>query len=183
MALKGPNAFAALDAAVRVHSPRDCELPQFNSLIQTSADQIAAVGREGNRVHTVLVPIGVFQPLHQISSGGVPHTYTLVQGTGRYVVTIRRHSHSGDSILNAEGVDKLPIENIPETHGLVATARGDVATVAGEVQGVNVLFMAGENVFDSTRRDVPDLDTIGLRGQLYPCLVSDSPSFLSLLHD
>lgn len=157
MALKRPNTLAALDAAVGVHAPRDSELPQLNSLVQTTADQVATIGRKGNRVHAVLVAVGVLQSLNQITGGGVPHTNALVERTSSHIVTIRRHSHSGDSVLNAKGVNQLAVKNIPQTHGLVTTARGDVAAISGEIQRIDVLFVATKDVLDGSRGNVPHL--------------------------
>lgn len=150
VALKGANAFAALDAAVGVHAPRDSELPQLDRLVQTATDQVATVGGKRNRVHAVLVAVWVLQSLHKVAGCRVPHTDALVQRSGRNVVAIGRHSHRGDAILDAKGVDELAIENVPQTHGLVPTARGNVTAVAREVQGVDVLLVAGEDVLDRT---------------------------------
>lgn len=157
MALESANALAALDAAVRVHAPRDGKLPQLDSLVQTTANQVATVGRKGNRVHAVLVAVGVLQTLHQVASGGIPHSHALVQRTGCHVVTIRGHGHRGDAVLDAQGVDELAIQNIPKTDSLVTTARSNVATVAGKVQGVDVLLVTAEDVLDGTCSNIPDL--------------------------
>ena len=62
--------------------------------------------------------------------------------------------------FDAEGVDELAVQDVPETHGLVPTARGNVATVAGEVEGVNILLVAGEDVFDRAVGDIPYLSSI-----------------------
>jgi hypothetical protein len=155
--LESAQALAALDAAVGVHAPRDSKLPELDSLVETATDQVSAIGCECNRVYTVLVAIRVLQTLHQVSGRSIPYTNALVQRTGSHVVAIRRHSDGRDSIFNAKSVDKLAIKNIPKTHSLVSTARGDVSAVAGEVQGVDVLLMSREDVLDGACVDIPDL--------------------------
>lgn len=121
VALEGADAFAALDAAVGVHASRNSELPELDGLVQTTADQVAAVGRKGNRVYAVLVAIWVLQTLDQVAGCRVPHTHTLVQRASRNIVAIGGHGHRGYAVLDAEGVDKLAVKNVPETYGLVTT--------------------------------------------------------------
>lgn len=157
MAFESTDALATLDGAVRVHAPGNSELPELDRLVQTATDQVAAVGGEGDRVHTVLVTIWVLQTLHQVTSGGVPHADTLVQGTGSHVAAIGGHGYSSNTILDAEGVDKLAIENIPQTNSLVPTARGDEATITSKVQRVDVLLMSAEDVLNGARVDIPNL--------------------------
>jgi hypothetical protein len=47
--------------------------------------------------------------------------------------------------------------DIPKADGLVAAARGDVAAISGEVERVDILFMAGEDVPDLFGLNVPNL--------------------------
>ena len=79
MTLESANALATLVTIVGVHSPGNSELPQLDGLVKTATDQVATVGRKGNRVNAVLVAIGIFQTLHQVTGGSVPDTYTLVK--------------------------------------------------------------------------------------------------------
>lgn len=158
MALESTDALAALDSAVRVHAPGNGEFPELDRLVQTATDEVAAVGRKGNRVDTVLVAVGVLQTLHQVTSGGVPHADALVQGTGSHVAAIGGHGYSSDTILDAESVDELAIEDIPQTDSLVSTARGDEATIASKVQRVDVLLVSTEDVLDGARVDIPNLE-------------------------
>lgn len=134
VALEGTDALAALDAGVGVHASRNSKLPEFDCLVQTTADQVAAVGCKGNRVHAVLVAIGVLQTLHQVASRGVPHAHALVQRASRNIVAIGGHGHRRHTVLDAEGVDEFAIKYVPETHGLVTTAGGNVTAIAGKVQ-------------------------------------------------
>ena len=157
MAFESTDALATLDGAVRVHAPGNSKLPELDRLVQTATDQVAAVGGKGDRVHTVLVAIWVLQTLHQVTSGGVPHADALVQGTGSHVAAIGGHGYSSNTILDAEGVDKLAIENIPQTNSLVSTTRGDEATITSKVQRVDVLLVSTEDVLDGARVDIPNL--------------------------
>jgi hypothetical protein len=47
--------------------------------------------------------------------------------------------------------------DVPESDGAVAGAGGDVPSVGGEIQAVDILFMASELVADDFVCDVPDL--------------------------
>jgi hypothetical protein len=47
--------------------------------------------------------------------------------------------------------------DIPQANGLVSTARGDMATVSGEIQGIDILFVTGEDISNLFGLDVPNL--------------------------
>lgn len=156
MALERPHTLAGLDTAAVV-SPGNIELPQFDGLVKTAADKVAAVRRKSNRVHTVPVAVRGLEALDQVAGRGIPDTNTLVQRSCSHIVAIRRHGNSGHTILNAEGVHQLAIKDIPETNRLITTARCDVSSVASKVERVNVLLVPAENMFDRPGRDVPNL--------------------------
>lgn len=101
--------------------------------------------------------IGVLQALHQVTSGSVPHADALVQGSGSHVAAIGGHGHGGDTIFNAQSVDKLTIENIPQAHSLVTTARSNETAVTSKVQRVNILLVTTKDVLNSARVDIPNL--------------------------
>jgi hypothetical protein len=168
VALECANTLAALDGTVRVHAPGNGKLPELDSLVQTATDKVTAIGCERDRVDTVLVAIGVLQALNQVSSCSVPDADALVQRTGSDVTAIRRHGHSSDAILNAKGVDKLAIENIPKAHGLISTARSDESTVASKVQRVDVLLVSTEDMLDGTLVDIPNLEPIIFKSANFP---------------
>ena len=73
-------------------------------------------------------------------------------------MSIGGHGHGGNTVLDAQSVDKLAIQDIPKTDGLVTTARSNVTTIAGEVERVNVLFVTAEDVLDGARSNVPNLN-------------------------
>jgi hypothetical protein len=72
-------------------------------------------------------------------------------------VTIGRHGHRGDTVLDAQSVDQLAVEDIPQTNGLVTTARSNVTTVAGKVQRVDILLVAAEDMLDGACSNIPNL--------------------------
>lgn len=72
-------------------------------------------------------------------------------------MTIRRHGDCRHSIFNGESVEKLALEDIPKAYSLVTAAGSDIPSIAGIVEGVNVLFVAGENMLDCSSGDVPNL--------------------------
>lgn len=157
VSFKSADTFAALDTAAWQKTSGRGELPHLDSLVQTTRDQVTPVGRECNRVDAVLVSIGALETLHQISGCRVPDANALVEGTGRNVVTVGRHGDCGDTILNAQSVDQLAIQDIPKAHGLVATSRSNVAAVTSEVKGVDILFMSGEDVLNRAGSNIPNL--------------------------
>lgn len=87
----------------------------------------------------------------------VPDTDALVEGTGSDVLSIRRDSNSGNSILNCESKSVRTGFDIPESDSSVAGAGGNGATIAGEVKRVDILLVAGEVVPNGSRLYVPDL--------------------------
>lgn len=145
---------AADHAAVLGH-----QLPHFDGLIQTSTDQALAIGRESDAVYTVGVAVNSFQPTNQVASRHTPDTDALVKGSSCHVVPARRDSDGSDSIFDLESQDLTISFDIPDADGMVAAARSDVAAVAGKVEGVDVLFVAGEGVTDRTTLNVPYLKT------------------------
>lgn len=157
VSLESADAFAALDAASRQKTPGRGEFPHLDGLVQTTRDKVTAVGCERDRVDTVLVSVGALETLHQVSCRRVPDTNALVERAGRNVVTVGRHGHSGNTILNAQGVHKLAVQNIPKAHSLVTTSGSDVAAVTSKVKGVDVLLMSGKDVLNRTSGNIPNL--------------------------
>lgn len=147
MTLKGSHTFAPPNNS-RLDTPWGSQLPKFDRPVQTAADQIAAIGRKGHRVHAILVSIRTLQPLHQLSASRVPHAHRLVQRPCCDVVSIRRHGHRRHSILDRQRVEQLAFQHIPQPDRLVSASRCNVSSIAGIIQRVYVLFMPGEDVFD-----------------------------------
>lgn len=87
----------------------------------------------------------------------VPDTDALVEGTGSDILSIRRDSNSGNTILNSESKGVRTGFDIPKSDSSVARAGGNSATIAGKVKRVNILLVTGEVVPNSSRLYVPDL--------------------------
>ncbi len=142
----------------RGKSARRGQFPHLDSLVKTARHEILAVGRKGDRVHAVLVPIGSFQTLHQESGRGIPDANALVKRTGRHVLGIGRDGDRGYTVLDGQGENHLSGLNVPETNGAISTSGSDGSTIASEIQRVNVLLVSGEGVPDGALLDIPDLD-------------------------
>ena len=98
-----------------------------------------------------------FGPLDEDSGLRVPYTHRFVQAAGSYEAVIWGDGDSGDPVFYTKGEDALVLLDVPEPDGAIAGAGGDVAAVGGEVEGVDVLVVAGELVADYFVGDVPDL--------------------------
>lgn len=157
VAFKGSHAFAPFDAASRQEASWCSKLPHLDRLVKTAADQVTAIRRERNRIHAVLVAVGALQSFHKVTGRGIPDPDTLVERASGHVMTVRRHSHCGDTVFNAEGVYELALQDIPQAHRLVPTTRGNVATVSSIVKGIDVLFMSGKDMLDGSSSNIPNL--------------------------
>jgi hypothetical protein len=103
------------------------------------------------------VAVRILETLDKISRGGVPDSDTLIQRASGDIEAIWRHGHGGDTIFDAKGVDKLVFNDIPKADGLVPATRGNVPAVACEVERVDILLVASEDVLDAPRTNVPNL--------------------------
>lgn len=161
MPLKRPHAFAsALGRAVGDRSARKVELPELNGLVQTAANQVATIRGKRNGIDAVLVAIGALQAHDQSASGSVPNPDALIQGTRCNVVAIGRHGNRSDTVLNAQPEDQCAIQKVPEPHRLVPASGGDVPSIHSKVQGVDILFVARENMLDGASGNIPHLDIV-----------------------
>ena len=77
MALEGLDATPPLRSGVG-KTARGAELPHLDSLVETATDEVLAIRRKGNTVHTVLVSVRPFQALQQIPLVDVPDADALV---------------------------------------------------------------------------------------------------------
>lgn len=133
------------------------KLPHLNRSVQTTADQVFAVGREGDRINRVLVSIRSLQPLDQVARHNVPDANALIQRTGRNELSVGGNGNSRNSVLNGESESVGALLNIPKTDCSIATARGNGAAVARKVERVDVLFVAREVVADGPGSNIPHL--------------------------
>ena len=143
------------------------QLPHLDSLVQAAADQITAIRRERNTIHTVLVAVWTLEALNEIAPG-IPHADALVKRTSGDILGVGRDGNSSDPVLDREGSHQLRSLDIPKSDGPVATSRGNGASVAREVERVDILFVSREGVADRSRGDIPYSDqlVLGTGGQV-----------------
>jgi hypothetical protein len=158
VALEGLDALATLglDAGAVVEASV-VELPHLDGLIQGAGDEVATVRREGHTVDTVLVALLAFGALDENTGLSVPDADALVQTACGDKAVVGWDGNGGDAIFNLESKDALVLLDIPESDRAVAGAGGDVTTVGGEIERVNILLVAGELVEDALAGNVPDL--------------------------
>ncbi len=160
MALEGLDAAAALERGllgVAAHLPRGGELPHLDGLVQAAADKLARIRREGNTVNAVLVAVGPFEALQEVAELNIPHSHALVEGARSHELGIGGDGHRRDAILNSEGQVASARLQIPDPDSAIATAGCDGASVAGEVERVDILVVARERGADLPGLDIPDL--------------------------
>jgi len=150
LAALGLDAGAVVETAV-------VELPHLDSLVERAGHEVAAVGREGNTVHAVLVTLLAFGALDEDTSLGVPDAHTLVQAARGDEAVVGRDGNGGDAVFDLESKDTLVLLDIPEPDGAVAGAGSDVTAIRGEVQRIDVLLVTRELVENALASDVPDL--------------------------
>lgn len=156
MAFKSLHATATLGALVR-HSARGGELPHLDGLVQTAADKVLSVGREGDTVDAILVSIGALETLDKEARVEVPNTNTFIQRSGRHILGVGRDRDGGDAIFDRQRQNAAASLNIPKPDGAVSTARGNGATVTSKVQRVDILLVTRKLGSDLLRCNIPDL--------------------------
>ena len=158
VALEGLDALAALglDAGTVVEASV-VELPHLDSLVERAGHEVAAVGREGNTVHAVLVTLLAFGALDEDTSLGVPDAHTLVQAARGDEAVVGRDGNGGDAVFDLESQNALVLLDIPKSDSAVSGTGGDVTTIRGEVQRIDVLLVASELVENALAGNVPDL--------------------------
>lgn len=156
VALKRLDALATLRARL-VSLTRGAELPHLDSPVETARDEILAVGRESDRVHTILVAVRTFETLNEEARVNVPDTHALIEGACGNKLGVRRDGDSSNAVFYRESESVATLLNIPQANSPVATARGNCPSVASKVQRVNILLVAREVVANRSGLDVPDL--------------------------
>lgn len=143
--LERPQTLAALAGR---QAAAFAQLPHLDGLVETAADDVAAVGREGDRVDAVLVADVALEPLEQHARLRLPHAHALVQRAGRDEAVVGRDCHGRHAVLDLEEEHLLVGLDVPEPDGAVAAAGGDEAAVSRKVEGVDILSVAGELILD-----------------------------------
>ena len=134
------------------------ELPHLDRLVERSGHEVATVGGESNTVHTVLVSLFALGTLDENASLGVPDADALVQAACSDEAVVGRDRNGGNSVFDLESQNALVLLDIPKSDSAVAGAGGDVTTIRGEVQRVDVLLVARELVENALASNVPDLE-------------------------
>jgi hypothetical protein len=132
-------------------------LPHLDRLVETATDQTVARWSKSHTVDTVLVTLFALETHNEISARNVPHADAFVKRSGSNETVVRRNGNGSNSVFYREVGDLLVSLEIPQTDASVTTARGNDLAVAGEVEGVNVLLVAGELVLNLAAVDIPDL--------------------------
>lgn len=104
----------------------------------------------------------------KLSGANVPDTDALVEGAGRDEAVVWGNGNSGDTIFDREVGDLFVPLQVPEADAAITTAGRDDLAVAGEVEGVDVLLVAGELVLDLAALNVPHADNLvfGTSGEI-----------------
>ena len=157
MSLESLCALATSGTGDVGHVSRGVQFPHLDRLVQAARDQVATVGRECYTIHTISVAIGTFQSLNQISGVRIPHPHTLVERAGRDQLSIGGDGDSRDAVFDAQSEYVLAGVDIPYSYGSVTTARGDMPTIAGKVERVDILLVTVEGMPYHTVLNVPDL--------------------------
>lgn len=159
MALESLDAAAALMRLLAVADlTRGRQLPHLDRLVKTAADELPRVRRESNAVDAVLVAIGALEALEQVSHLHIPHPDTLIKRAGGDELSIGRDGDGRDTVLDGERQIAIARLQIPDPDGPIATAGSDGTSIAGEIQRVDILIVAGKRRADLPRGDVPNLD-------------------------
>lgn len=161
--LEGLDALAALRPRARNVARRRRKLPHLDSLIERAADKVLTVRGESNRVNAILMTNVTFQTLHKVPTARVPDANALVKRTSCDEAVVGRDGDGRNAVLDGELKHLLVGTDIPKTHSTVTASRGNETTVAGKVQGVDVLVVAGELVPDLTGLNVPNLSRVNSR--------------------
>lgn len=101
--------------------------------------------------------VGTLETLDEVAMGDVPHVDALVEGASGNVLAVWRDGNRSDPVLYAESQEALSTLDVPEPDSPVSTPGSDGASVAGNVDRVDVLIVTGEGVANRSRLDIPDL--------------------------
>lgn len=150
LAALGLDAGAVVEAAV-------VELPHLDRLVERTRHEVATVGGEGDTVHTILVALLAFGTFDENTGLGIPDADALVQAACSDEAVVGRDGNGGDAVFDLESQNALVLLDIPKSDSAVSGTGGDVTTIRGEVQRIDVLLVARELVENALAGNVPDL--------------------------
>jgi hypothetical protein len=103
------------------------------------------------------VALFAFETHDELSALDVPDSNALVERTSCDKAVVGGDGDRSDTVLDGEVGDLLVPLQIPQANTAITTTRSNDLAVAGKVQGVDILLVAGELVLDLARVDIPDL--------------------------
>lgn len=158
VALEGLDTLATLGLATSaVVEAGVVELPHLDGLVERTRNEVTAIRRECNTVHAVVVALLALGTLNEHTSLGVPDTHALVQAACSDKTVVGRDGDGGNAVFDLESEDALVLLDVPKPDCAVTRTGGDVTTIGGKVQRVDVLLMASELVQDTFGGNFPDL--------------------------
>lgn len=162
MTLESARASAALGTSARNQATWRRQLPHLDGLVQAARNEIMASRRESNGVNTVLVALGTFETLNEISSSCIPDPNAPVERSSSDVAAIGGDCDGGDAVLNAQSQLLLSIHHIPQANALVTASRSDITAVTSEIERVDILVVSREDVSDLASSNIPNLYLVSI---------------------
>ena len=132
-------------------------VPQVGVTVHARGCERITVGGEGDTVHTILVALLAFGALDKNTGLGIPDADALVQAACSDEAVVGRDGNGGDAVFDLESQNALVLLDIPKSDSAVPGTGGDVTTIRGEVQRIDVLLVARELVENALAGNVPDL--------------------------
>ena len=125
--------------------------------VERTGHEVTTVGGEGDTVHTILVALLAFGTFDENTGLGIPDADALVQAARSDEAVVGRDGNGGDAVFDLESQNALVLLDIPKSDSAVSGTGGDVTTIRGEVQRIDVLLVARELVENALAGNVPDL--------------------------
>ena len=150
---------STLNEPARGASEERRQIPVFERLVQASANQPFAVRSERHAVHRIRVSP---QPLHQLSRVDIPDPDDGVERPSGDEPPGVGNCDRCHASVHGFGFDDgellvCAVFHVPHSSGLVAGTGDDDGPIPGEVEGVDLLLMAGKDLADGAGSDLPDL--------------------------
>ena len=92
------------------------------------------------------MPIGTIKSRNDVTRAYVPHSDALIKRSSCDILSFGRNRYCCDAILDLEVQNLSILLNIPDANSVITTARSDMSTIAGKIEGVDVLVMSGKGV-------------------------------------
>jgi hypothetical protein len=103
------------------------------------------------------VTISAFETLNKDSIRDAPNSHAFVKWSRSNVLRVRRDGNGSHTVFNGQSQGVYALLDIPQANGAVSTSRRNGSAVLGEVERVDVLFMAAELVANRPVLNIPHL--------------------------